>query len=357
VSALSWIAATGCVCAATFDDLAAAAATARRNNQIPEAAELYRQAVAANADWTEGWWFLGTLSYALYRYPDCESAFTQFVKHDENRALGWALLGLCEFETGNYDHALAHIERGLAPGSQLPPEVDAGVRFHHGLLLTRAGLFDQGRRELEHFARAGAAEPMLLAGIGLNALRIAGLPKDIPAERREMIVAAGEATCAWILGDTAKADRTFSELVKQYPAAHGIHFLYGTYVNSVRPDEAPAEFRRELELNPENTGARAMLALFTMQSDATAALADAKRAALEKPSDPLADYAYGKVLVTTGALTPGIGLLEAAERLDPAALEYHIALAAAYSKAGRNNDARRERKMSIAIAKGHDGAD
>jgi Flp pilus assembly protein TadD len=125
----------------------------------------------------------------------------------------------------------------------------------------------------------------------------------------------------------------------------------------LRPDEAPAEFRRELELNPESTGARAMLALLTMQGDAAAALADAKRAASEKPSDPLADYAYGKVLIATGALAPGIERLEAAERLDPAALEYHLALAAAYSKAGRNNDARRERKMSIAMAKGHYGAD
>jgi len=62
-----------------------------------------------------------------------------------------------------------------------------------------------------------------------------------------------------------------------------------------------AEFRRELELDPENTGRRAMLALFTMQCDATAALADAQRAALEKPADPLADYAFGKVLVATGA--------------------------------------------------------
>src|SRR5580658_7460245 len=113
--------------AATFDDLAAAAAAARRDNNIAGAIEVYRQAVQLRPSWAEGWWFIGTLSYATYEYADGEAAFDQFVKLDDKRALAWSLLGLCEFETGKYDLALEHLRIGLA-GKVPDPEVEAGVR-------------------------------------------------------------------------------------------------------------------------------------------------------------------------------------------------------------------------------------
>ena len=113
-----------------------------------------------------------------------------------------------------------------------------------------------------------------------------------------------------------------------------------------------AEFRRELELNPENADAAAMLALLLVHADdpaGRAALRARKRPA-ERPADALAEYAYGEVLMRTGDLRPAIARLEAAERLDPAALEYHMALASAYSRAGRHEDARRERRVSMDMA-------
>ncbi len=336
--------------AATFEDLAAQAAQARRGNRIPEAIGLYRQAVELRASWVEGWWFLGTLSYATYQYADCESAFDQFVKLDGKRALAWSLLGLCEFETGKYDPALDHLRTGLA-GKDLAPEVEAGVRFHFGLLLTRAGLFDRGNRELARYARGGAHEPMLIAGLGLNALHQPWLPKDMPAERQDAVMKAGAATRSWILGETGPAEAGFQELVKQYPTVTGVHYAYGTYLSYVRPQEAMAEFRRELELNPDNADADAMLALLLVHAkDLNGALPHARKAAAEKASDALAEYAYGEVLLGTGDLRPAIARLEAAERLDPAAIQYHMALAAAYSRVGRHQDARQERLVSMDMA-------
>ena len=338
--------------AATFDELAAQAAAARRGNNIPEAIELYRRAVQLRASWAEGWWFLGTLSYATYQYAGCEAAFDEFVKLDDKRALAWSLLGLCEFETGNYDPALDHLRQGLA-GKDLAPEVEAGVRFHYGLLLTKAGLFDMGKRELERYSRGGAHEPMLIEGLGLNALHQPLLPNEVPAERLAAVEKAGEAARRWILGETDKAEAGFQELLKEYPAVAGVHYLYGTYLSYVRPDEAIAEFRRELELNPANADAAALLALLLMHaSDLSGALPYAKKAAAERPADALVEYAYGEVLLGTGDLRPAIARLEAAERLDPAALEYHMALTGAYSRAGRHQDARRERRLSMDMAAG-----
>jgi predicted Zn-dependent protease len=349
-SAVLWTVAAVGGKAATFDELAAEAAAARRGNHIPEAIELYRQAVQLRASWEEGWWFLGTLSYATYRYADGEAAFDEFVKLDDKRALAWSLLGLCEFETGKYDRALAHLRQGLA-GKDLAPEVEAGVRFHYGLLLSRAGLFDQGKRELERYARGGAHEPMLIAGLGLNALHQPLLPKEVPAERLNAVVKAGTAARVWVLGETDKAEAGFQDLLREYPTIAGVHYLYGTYLSYTRPEEATVEFRRELELNPANADAGAMLALLLAHAnDLAGALPYAKKAAAERPADALAEYAYGEVLMGMGDLRPAVARLEAAERLDPDALEYHMALASAYSRAGRREDARHERRMSMDMA-------
>lgn len=339
--------------AATFEKLAAQAAAARRANRIPEAIELYRQAVELRASWVEGWWFLGTLSYATYQYVGCEAALGEFVKLDDRRALAWWLLGLCEFETGKYDQALDHLQQGLSAGEDPAPEVEAGVRFHYGLLLSREGFFVQGKRELERYAQGGAHEPMLIVGLGLNALHQTSLPKEVPAERLDAVVKAGTAARFWILGETDKAQAGFEELVKEYPTLAGVHYLYGTYLSYTLPDRAMAEFRRELELNPANADAAAMLALLLVgANDLPGALPYAKKAAAERPSDALAEYVYGEVLLLMGDLRPAIARLEAAERLDPAALEHHMALASAYSWAGRTEDARRERLVSIDMAQG-----
>src|ERR1019366_4419219 len=63
-------------------------------------------------------------------------------------------------------------------------------------------------------------------------------------------------------------------------------------------------------------------------------------------------HGLGEVLMGMGDLRPAIARLEAAERLDPAPLEYHMALASAYSRAGRREDARQERRMSMDMAAG-----
>jgi tetratricopeptide (TPR) repeat protein len=374
VCALTWVIAATSVYASNFDELVSGAAAARRDNKIPEAIELYRQALHLKADWAEGWWFVGTLSYSLYRHADCESAFTRFVQLDDKREVAWALLGLCEFETGHYQSARAHLHRGLAPGGKLAAELDAGARFHYGLLLTRAGLFDQGRRELTRFAGGAAGEPVVLAGIGVNALRMPLLPNEIPADQQDLVEKAGKATSAWMLhpqalgakiaattvGDAGEAEKQFRDLenqfyglLKSYPTAPGVHYLYGIYLSSSRPDQAQTEFRRELEVNPQNAAAQAMTVLAQLtHGDAPDALTNAKKAAAEEASDPLVEYAYGRALVAAGSLAEGIERLKAAEDLDPQVLNYHTALAGAYSKAGRYNEAREERQAALAMAEG-----
>lgn len=339
--------------AATFDELAAQAAAARDANNVPQALDLYRQALQLKPDWPEGWWFLGTLAYDADQYAVGRDAFAKFVQLQDQAAPGWSFLGLCEFETGDYAHSLEHIRLGLKLGSgTLEPALAKVLQFHEAILLVKQGMFDQAIPLFLAMAKQGVKDPAFITGIGLAALRRPLLPQEVPAIDQELIAATGRTTYFWMTGDNASADPAFRALVATYPTSPNVHYLYGTYLLGAQPDQALAEFKTELALNSHNPDARAMISLLLIRmAHDDLALPLAQQAVEDGPSTPMAHYVDGLLLTRKGQLQQGIEHLESAQKLDPNNLEYHLALASAYSRAGRNEDARRERFISIALAK------
>lgn len=334
--------------AATFDELARQAAAAREADHVPQAIDLYQQALHLKPDWPEGWFYLGTLFYDSDRYADAQPAFAQFVKL-AGKPVGWAFLGLCEFETGGYQAALEHLQKALAGG--LAPEIEQVVRFHQALLLTRLGLFGQAMHGYRSLVGRGIHDPALIAGLGLNSLDKALLPKETPPDQREFVAAVGQTVYTWMLGDHARTEAAFHALLETYPNAPGVHSLYATYLLGSQADLAPRELRRELEVNPQSVSARALLAILLLQGgQAAEASSYARKAAEDAPASSVAQYAYGLTLADTDP-EQAAAHLEIAARLDPLNFEYHVALAHAYARSGRDDDARRERKLSIQLAR------
>jgi|HubBroStandDraft_1064217.scaffolds.fasta_scaffold03341_4 tetratricopeptide (TPR) repeat protein len=335
--------------AATFDELARQATAAREADRVEQAIDLYQQALELKTDWSEGWFYLGTLYYDSDRYTDAQPAFTQFVKL-EGKPAGWAFLGLCEFETGGYTLAREHMQKALDGG--LAPEIEQVVRFHQTLLLTRLGFFEQALHWYRTLVRRGIHDPTLIAGLGLNSLDKPMLPNETPPDQREFVAAVGRTAYTWMSGDDAKTEAAFHALLEAYPDAPGVHNLYATYLLQSNPDAAQPELRRELQVNPQCVEARAMLALVLLQAgQASDASSYAKKAAGDQPTSALAQYAYG---LTLDDPRQAAEHLEIAERLDPSNFEYHVALAHAYSRSGRNDEARRERKTAIRLARESD---
>ena len=335
----------------SFDTIAAKAAAARDANDLASAARLYQQAVTMKPDWAEGWWFLGSLAYDADQYAAGQDALTHLVKLDD-KAAGWALLGLCEFETGAYALSLQHIQHALAMGDGVPQQMVPALRFHEAELLVKAGLFDQAMQKYIWFAHRGNPNPALYTAIGLAALRAPMLAKDIPLDRQELFSIAGMTAFHWMATDFADADAGFQNLLSRYPSAPNVHYLYGSYLLPSRPDQALAQFLQELQLNPASPDALAMVALeYLQRDDLKGALSYATKAVDSSSPPPLAHYVYGLILTRTGDLQKGADHLDQAEKLDPANLEYHIALAGAYSKLGRSRDSRRERLLTISMAR------
>jgi tetratricopeptide (TPR) repeat protein len=336
----------------SFEDLAARAASAREADDIPHAIELYRQALAVNPKWQEGWWYLGSLQYDTDQYAGGRDALTHLVELTPNAAPALGLLGLCEFETGAYVQSLTHIQRSLALNAPSQPQMDRVLRYHEALLLAVTGDFEEALQKYSWLLQHGSGNPTVVMSMGLAALRTSVLPQNIPAEQQALYTTAGKAVAFTMSGDVNSAEQTYTEMLQKFPQAMNVHYLHGCFLLNAHPEQAMSEFQRELELSPSNPAAMAMLSWMLMRrGDLQTAMPYANKAVEKAPKLAIGQMVLGRLLVEAGTIDKGIRHLEIAERLNPGFLGAHLSLATAYSRIGRTEDARRERQLSIHMIK------
>jgi tetratricopeptide (TPR) repeat protein len=340
-----------------FDDVVANATAARQRDDTRQAIELYREALQLKPNWPEGWWFLGSLQYGAESYAAARDALSHYLELVPEAGPAWALRGLSEFETGEYEQSLSDLQRGVSLGAGKQPRDEKILRYHEALLLTRAGNFEGALRDYSLLAQSKVPNPELLVGIGLAGLRTPLLPSELREDKQEVFAMAGKAAFLFMSGDETAAQQEFQKLFQGYPKTANAHYLYGYLLLPTDPDQATAEFERELEIAPSNAPAQLMVAWDSlMRNDFQTALASAQKAVAEEPSLPIARLVLGRALVETGDVKGGAELLEKELLVEPDNLEIHFALAKAYSKSGRKEDARRERLLCLQMEKNRQDA-
>jgi tetratricopeptide (TPR) repeat protein len=340
---------------ADFNALAASAATARDNHDLPRAIQLYTQAEQLNPQWASGWWSLGLLQYSTKSWAAARAAFTHYIELSPPGtpavAQAIALRGLCAFGAADFLQSLSDLQQSIALGVTDDPSSAALIRLREAQLLTRLGRFEESLAVYGLLANAGPLTREAIIGLGLAGLRNPQLPSDVPAGQQNLCAMVGEATLRFMKGDEPGAQRAFSNLFERFPGVPNIHYLYGYLQLTGDPDAAIAEYRRELEVAPTNWIAASILAWqLLLQGKPAQALPFAQRAVTEAPDFPVAQLALGRALAETGDPLKGVEHLQQALEFQPGYLEAHVALASAYSSAGRPQDARRERLQSLEIA-------
>jgi tetratricopeptide (TPR) repeat protein len=214
------------------------------------------------------------------------------------------------------------------------------------LLRIRRGQFELAVEPLVSLARAGPASPSLVSACGLLALREAYLPSEVPADEREAVEVAGRAGCA-AMGRKPEARQSFEEALRRLPRRAWLHYGYGIYL--LQEGEAPAaieQFKKEIEVAPEAVLPRLEIAFELMKEGRHAdAQPWAEEAVRLGPGLFAAHNALGRILVETGELERGIAELETAVRLAPESPEMRVALAVALVRAGRKDDAEKQRDV------------
>jgi tetratricopeptide (TPR) repeat protein len=329
----------------SFESLAKQAATAREKNDLVKSIGLYQRALKLRPNWTEGWWYLGTMLYDQDRYADGRDAFRRLAALDPKNAKAFALLGLCEYRTREYEPALGHLNRARMIGvTDIDPQMLQVLMYHTGILLTRFGEYEAAMQILLELVKQGNSGPAVVEAAGLAALRKPILPPDVAPQDRELVFLAGRAVCSAGERNVAGAQKAFDELLAAYPKAPSVHYTYGAFLMLSDPEAGLREMLKELEYTPDHLPALVAVSLeYVKRGEPEKGREFAERAVKVAPESFTSHAAMGRVLVDLGKLLEGIRELEEARRLAPESPQVRIALASAYGRAGKATEAARER--------------
>jgi tetratricopeptide (TPR) repeat protein len=329
-----------------FQQIAKQADRARSAGHFREALDLYRQAVGLRPSWTDGWWALGTTLYEQDRFPEAIAAFRHFIALVARGGPAHAFLGLCEYETGDYDSALRDFQAWSRQGFPGPADLKDVAVFHWALLLTSKGKFVESLYLLATEAGKKRDNPGLAEAMGLASLHIGKLPQDYPAEQREMVWLAGKAALYASLPahEFERADEYADRLLAHYPSSPNVHYFRGVLYRFENDDiAAKRQFQTELAISPRHAPALVELAQLDLAAaEFGQALTEARSAASIEPTSAEAHHMLGRILLATDQLQEGTQELEQAKRLAPDSAIIRSHLAMAYRRLGKTEEAKKE---------------
>ena len=256
------------------------------------------------------------------------------------------MLGLCLFQTADYERAAVSLQRGRSLGVNDNSELAGVVRYHAALIYNRFEYFENAYDILSEFVRLGHESPKVVEAFGLTMLRMAFLPAEIPPAQREKVLIAGQAGYNMAARRLDQSRAAFDTLLSQYPNDPNVHYGFGVFMLSQDADVALKEFKRELEISPSHFPAMVQMAFEYMKREQfDDALPLAEKAVQLAPKLYAARNVLGRVLLELGQVDRAIKELEEGVKLAPSSPEMHFALARAYTRAGRKQEAAREREL------------
>lgn len=327
-----------------FDEQVRRAADARIAGRLDEAAGLYRRLVDLRPDWQEGWWFLGTVLYDLGRYGDALEVFQEMVSRWPYHGPAVGLIGLCQFQRKEYERALQNFQKGHVLGFGNNPALISTIRYHAAIVLNRLNRHEAAYMALKTFALEDIKSRGIVEAFGLSVLRMPYLPEETPAEKKSVVMAAGNAAWEAEHGNRQGADELYRRLIAEYPDERNVHYAYGRFLLALDPGPAVEEFKKELVNSPDNVAVLTQIALEYVQEGRFAdARPYAERAIAADPAQYAAHSALGQILLELGDTEGSIRELQRSLELEPLSPESHYLLARAYLKVGKKDEALRER--------------
>lgn len=337
----------------SFADLAAKANAARDADRLDEAAALYSRALAIKPGWAEGWWSLGTVEYDRDSYAEAAKAFGKLIALKPESGAAHVMLGLCQFELGDDDAALDSLTEGRRLGTTSEPQLRSVVMYHEGILLQRKGRFESAEEILGQLCRQTPYPAEIDLAVGAVALRVRG--RQLPAEstvEHQVMQQTGKATCLGIQRKYEEGGKQFEILLAEYPQYPNLHFAYGKLLLDARDiDGAIRQFQAEIQNNPNDANSRLRIASAKYRIDSAGGLPYAEEAVKLEPAQPLGHYLLGLLLLDTDSYLSAIPELEIAQKAYPDQPKVYFALASAYSRAGRKEDAARARQKFVELNK------
>jgi tetratricopeptide (TPR) repeat protein len=268
------------------------------------------------------------------------------------------MLGLSEFETKQYDQSLTHLRHGLGLGMGQEQGIQDSANYHLVLLLTRSQEYEEAMKILAQFAQRNLNDAIYIEAMGIAALRKPLLPVELPPTDRQLVMDVGRVMYDATALRTTEAAAEFKILVDKYPDTPNIHYLYGSFLLFSDANGGLAEMKKELEVSPAHVPALVTIASeYIQRKEYKNGLPYAEKAVELEPQSFPAHAVLGRIFAEGDIdAERGVKELEEAQKLAPTSPQVRIALATAYGKVGRKEDAARERQEFLKLRQEVDAA-
>jgi tetratricopeptide (TPR) repeat protein len=258
-----------------------------------------------------------------------------------------ALLGMAEKRTGDASNATADLEKAFLNLKEEKIQIETGMELID--LYSLAGdlpkavpiitsLRDLDPTNVEIIYTAYRVYSDLLDETRLS-LTVAG-----PNSARVHQMMAHELAKQ---GHTEEAIANYREALKVDPNATGLHFELAEMLNSSSAagsrEEAEKEYQAALAVNPRDEKAECKLGdVAALRGDPKTSAEHYERALQLQPNDAEAMIGLAKTLMTMNQPEKSLPLLEQAVKLDPTNAVAHFRLSTLYRKMGRTDEANHE---------------
>jgi tetratricopeptide (TPR) repeat protein len=150
--------------------------------------------------------------------------------------------------------------------------------------------------------------------------------------------------------DYAAAAETYRRFVADQPDEAYGHFQLGyAYTALNRHDEATAEYRKAVELDPKMSAAQMNLGLELLEKDPASAVEPFQKAAELMPDQARPRFLLGWALERSSQAAPAIEQYQQAEKLDAKNFDIHFALGRALLASQRAADAETEFRLALEL--------
>lgn len=317
------------------------------SGNLHTALALLEKGLKIDPDWTDGLWKAGLVLYQEDAYDRARHYLSRLTTVDGTRGVGWALLGMCEFQLRNFRAAIEDITRADRLGIPTQSGLQDAAHLNRAMACIQISEFGTAIEYLNKLVpRDNPEDRERLILVFGNAALHQSLEAALSPEQLTLAHSVGEALYRSASGDRTGAKALLERVAQNYPKAPLLHFAFGSLLLSwLDYDAAGTEFRAELSSDPDSFVARLVLAYIALhQGKVEEGLRWATEAVQIRPDMYQSHFYLGQLLLKNRQVKQACAELEAARDLSPLDSGVRFALARVYRALDRNAEADRELK-------------
>lgn len=313
---------------------------AARAGGLAQAEQNYRELTRLAPQDADNYHNLGIICFREGKYHDAAEALEKAVQLRPLLVAAHVLLGRTYYELNQLEKAVVALQTAL----RLKP-TDPDALFYFGEVQIQRGNYQAASDALKKLAESRPADPNVIHALSLCYMKL--MEENVrhqgnyaPNSYQSYLLLALDAEAR---KDYVTAIGYYREALQAKPDALGIHYALGSDLARLgRNDEAVQEFKKELEINPDDWQALWKLGVHTLHTDPQKAREHLERAVSLNPQNPQTVISYGRALLLNGETAKAVQQFLRVTQLAPEMASPHYLLATAYRRLGRNEEAKVE---------------